>query len=422
MARPLLAQVRVVRRAHRGGDPHPPLVIEHRVVDVVPARPEDFIAPVGRGLRHLRIRRLGIRVPDRQLDLARRVVRRIQHGEVIGAQLQRTVDRSVGVDGGVPPVGRDLVVQIGLRVGPVPLGDDDVPLEALGPRRRRRHFAGGDPIGPVREHRERPPAQLVGPGQHVSARLSGEDPPLPRCGRGIEGAERPRDLPRRLVPQLMAGPAAAGLQVSQPLGLAADLRRDVAPRGPRAVELALVRHAEQGKPVAGRVVLCRRARAGRRDRVEVEHPAGHALDLRRIHEPVTAHPYAVGRFRKVGHHVTPPVVGDHDPDELRRELGRLRDHPHAGLGPARAAHDAPDVVVVDRDRLVRGGRARSGSRQQGDDADGETETRPCRGWHAYLSLHGMSSRRTGHVRSSLLRGSRPGRSGRRRRKLERDRR
>ena len=46
-------------------------------------------------------------------------------------------------------------MKVGLWIGPVPFCDDDVPLDALRPRRRGRHFARRDPIGPVREHRQR---------------------------------------------------------------------------------------------------------------------------------------------------------------------------------------------------------------------------------------------------------------------------
>ena len=68
----------------------------------------------------------------------------IEHRRVVGAQFERAVDRSVRVDPRVAPVGRDHVVQVGLRIGPVPLRDDDVALDALRPLRRRRQLAGLD--------------------------------------------------------------------------------------------------------------------------------------------------------------------------------------------------------------------------------------------------------------------------------------
>ena len=95
----------------------------------------------GEGCEHLRRGRRRVRIADRQRHLADRVLHRIEHRQVVGAQLERAVDRAVGVDRRVAPVGRDHVVQVRLRVGPVPLRDDDVALDALRPRRRRRHFA-----------------------------------------------------------------------------------------------------------------------------------------------------------------------------------------------------------------------------------------------------------------------------------------
>src|SRR5437867_10277483 len=54
MARPRLADVRVVGRAYRGSEPHATALIEHRVVHVGLAGPDDLAAPVWRRLRHAR--------------------------------------------------------------------------------------------------------------------------------------------------------------------------------------------------------------------------------------------------------------------------------------------------------------------------------------------------------------------------------
>jgi len=59
------------------------------------------------------------------------VTDRIQDGEVVRAELGRPVDEAVAVDRGIAPVGGDLIVEIRLGVGPVPLCNDDVPLQAL---------------------------------------------------------------------------------------------------------------------------------------------------------------------------------------------------------------------------------------------------------------------------------------------------
>ena len=59
-------------------------------------------------------------IADRQRYLAHRVPDRIEHRQVVGAQLERAIHRPVGVDGRIAPVGRDHVVQVGLRIRPVP--------------------------------------------------------------------------------------------------------------------------------------------------------------------------------------------------------------------------------------------------------------------------------------------------------------
>src|SRR5207247_729646 len=52
MARARFAERWVVGRAHGGGDPHATAFVEHRVVDVVLARPAAFVARVRRLLAH----------------------------------------------------------------------------------------------------------------------------------------------------------------------------------------------------------------------------------------------------------------------------------------------------------------------------------------------------------------------------------
>ena len=83
------------------------------------------------------------------------MVHRIQHGQVVGAQLQRSVNEAVRIHGRVAPVRRDLVVQVRLRIRPLPFGDDDVPLQPLRTRWLRRDGAGGDAIRPIGEQRQR---------------------------------------------------------------------------------------------------------------------------------------------------------------------------------------------------------------------------------------------------------------------------
>ena len=146
MRRSRLAERRIVGRTHGRRDPHASLLVEHRVVDVVLARPERVVAPVRRRRAGRRTRRRLASFGSRTVSGTRldRVVHRIEHGEIVGAQLERAVDQAVRVERRVAPVGRDVVVQVRLRIGPVPLGDDDVALDALRTRaapaalRRRR--------------------------------------------------------------------------------------------------------------------------------------------------------------------------------------------------------------------------------------------------------------------------------------------
>ena len=110
----------------------------------------------------------------------------------------------------------------------------------------------------------------------------------------------------------------------------------------------------QRVPVPGRVVLRRGARIRRGGRLQVQRRPGLRPLLRRVDQPVPAHPDVVARLRQVGEEVAPLVVGHHDLGELRREVGGLGDHPHPRLGAARPRHHPRDVVA-DRSSSRRGG-------------------------------------------------------------------
>ena len=244
-------------------------------------------------------------------------------------------------------------MEIRLRIGPVPLRDDDVALDALRPRRRRRQLAAGDAVGPVGEHRQRAVlAHRVEAAGHLRAGLSRLNAPLPGLRRTVERAERLRDLARPFGAELVTRGAAARLQAANPVGLALDVRRDAVAARRVAGELALLRHADQREPVAGGIVLGRRARIRRRDRRQVQGLARRRLHLRRVDQAVAADPDVVGGFRQIGEQVAAAIVGDDDLDELRRQIGRFRDHPDAGLGSLRGRDDAADVVGVDANRIA----------------------------------------------------------------------
>ena len=277
-------------------------------------------------------------------------------------------------------------MEIRLRVRPVPLGDDDVALQALRPRRRRRDGARGDPIGPIGEHRERAlSAELAQGAEHLAARLSRLHSPLPCRGRGRERPQRLRNLPRRLVAQLMTGPAPARLQDPEPLGLTGHVGRRAVAVGSRRrlCELALVRHADQGEPVAGGVVLRRRARIRCDQRGQVEPLPRGGLHLRRVYQPIAAHPHGVARLGKVGQQKATVIIGDHDPDEPGRQVAGLRDDPHSRFRPVGAADDSADVVLVDPDRL--GGEIVSGQ-GYGESDRNDADARDALGPHASLSF------------------------------------
>ena len=107
----LLAEVRIVGAADRGGEPDPSLAVEHRVVIVDPAVPDLLLAPVGRrrdrlldrgmtraeGFRHLRIL-------HRRPEVGDRVGLGIEDGQHVGRVFGRAEELAVGVHGRVAPV------------------------------------------------------------------------------------------------------------------------------------------------------------------------------------------------------------------------------------------------------------------------------------------------------------------------------
>ena len=262
-------------RPHRGGEPQAALLVEHRVVDVVLAGPDRFVAPVGRRRGHLRRGRRRIGIANGQRNLADGVGLRIEHRHVVGAQLERAIERAVGVQRRVAAIGRHHVVQVRLRIGPVPHRDHDVALDALRTRRRRRHLAAVDAIGPVGEQQQRAlAAEVVEAVDHLAAGLARREPPLPRVRQRREGAELLGNLARALGAELMARRAAAGLDHAEPLGLALDVRVDAVALRPRAGKFAGFRNAQHREPVAGRVVLRRGVRVRRDHRRQVQRLAG----------------------------------------------------------------------------------------------------------------------------------------------------
>src|SRR5437762_8513483 len=107
----------------------------------------------------------------------------IEYRQIIRAELERSVDQALRIDRRVPAVRGNLIVKVDLRIRPIPLGDDDVALDALWPRRRRRHLTRGNAVRPVGEQRERAvAADLAERLRHARPCLAGLNPALPRSG------------------------------------------------------------------------------------------------------------------------------------------------------------------------------------------------------------------------------------------------
>ena len=155
------------------------------------------------------------------------------------------------------------------------------------------------------------------------------------------------------------------------------------PVGTGARELALLRHLEHREPIARGIVRRRGARVRRGDRREVERLAAGRFRLRRIDEPVAAHPHAVARLGEIGNQVATLIVGHDDAHELRRQIVRLGDHPDARLGSARAGDDAPDIVLTDVDSCRGSG--------QGSGKDHDTGNQNSADAHDVLRLHASPS-------------------------------
>ena len=329
---PLAAPVGVVRVTDARRQPDAPYGVDHRVVrigGVVPDRLRPEVAPRLEALRREHRRDLRVVVPERDLDHLRAVLEGVGHQQEVVADVD-AVERAVRVDARVALVGRDLVVDEGDVVAPVPHRDDDVPLDALRPGRRRRGIAGRDPVGPLDQHVEPGlPAEAGDEAVHQRAALAPLHPVVPRGAGRVEIVDV-GDLAGPPVAHLVA--ALAALQVVDPLALAAHERIDAVALGAGARELVRGGQLDERQPVGGRVDLGRFLRGRRHHRGEVELLIGPPGDRLGVDQPVAADPDLVGGVRQLRQRVLPVVVGDDDLAEHRLEVVGLRDHPDAGLG------------------------------------------------------------------------------------------
>ncbi len=358
---PLAIIRRVLGRARLCGEIDAPILVHHGIVGVDLGVPDLLGAPIGRRREDLvgerRARRV-FRILHRHLHHRLGVVDGIEDRKVVGAELRRTIDQAVAVDRRLALVGEREVVEIVLGVRPVAHGDDDVALEPGRPRRRgARQLAGLDAVGPIGERGEMAAVRRQQRGHeahHAAARRSGLDAPRPGGDRRIEMPERLGNVARGVIADLVAIAAAIGLDRVEPLILGLEVHGDAVAVGAGAGEPALVGNPDHRGPVDRRVILGRRGEIGRDHGGQVQRLARRRRDLRRIDQAVAAHPHPVGRLGKVRHHVAPGLVGHRHLGEPGAELGRLRDHPHAGFRSEPAGDDAADVVVVDLDGGRRG--------------------------------------------------------------------
>src|SRR5215470_7678750 len=131
MLRALLAKVRICGGAYTGGEPHPALLVYHRIVNAGMAVPNDLVPPIHRGALWQVRRRRRRWIPIGMLNPRGLVVNRVENRDPVSAFLGRPIDRTISIDRGIAIVGGDRVVQIGFVAAPIPQCDDDIALNAL---------------------------------------------------------------------------------------------------------------------------------------------------------------------------------------------------------------------------------------------------------------------------------------------------
>ena len=253
----------------------------------------------------------------------------------------------------------------------VPQRDDDIPFDAFRARRGRRYVAFRDAFGPAGVRLEQGLALVVEHAIHRRAADARAEPPFPRFFMRLEFwlcLEDVIDRTRLFVAELMAE-VAVGLEGIDVVVLRLHRRADAVARGAGAWERAGGRRFEQGQPVVTRIHLrgFLRRLGERRIQRDVGRAGGFQLDRRRIDEAVSANEDPIGRGRQLGHHEASLVVGDDDLDEVRGEVFRLGDDPHASLGAVAAANDTPDEAL--RGRALREQRTPGIEGAGGDEGD-----------------------------------------------------
>ena len=304
------------------------------------------------------------------MERRRDVLHRIEHRQVVGAVLGRTVQRPVAIYRRLSLVGGNHVVKVMLLVAEPLQRDDDVALDALRTRGlAARQLTLRDASGPVAEHLRTERAERQQLSRHLLTRLARAHAPHPRRRRHGELAERLGDGARCLLHELVAADAGVVLHLVQPVGLL-DVLRDLS----LAAEVGGARNVQHREPVDAGVVLRRSGLIGSNRGGEVDQLSRRGRLLRTVDETIAARPHGVIGLRQIRKHEAAAVVGDDSLDIAHRQIARFRNHPDARLRSVGARHHAADVVTVDGDgRLLRPGgheEERYEKRHAGE-ADGE---------------------------------------------------
>ena len=230
MLRAFLAEGRIVRRADSRGEPHPSLVVEHRVVHGGLAIPQPFLAPKQRGrINRIFLRAWRLRIAHRHFHLGGRIADGIEDRNHIRAIFGRAVKLAVGVDRRIALIGGDLVMEVSLGVAPIPDADD---RRCARPLAGRDGFVAGNSPAAIRSVQ----SANSGNARSASSRLIWLimlSPPCPTSMRRIHTLHRGASLApflgddaRRLVADLVAAVAAVRFNIVQPFVLRPLARRD----------------------------------------------------------------------------------------------------------------------------------------------------------------------------------------------------
>ena len=315
----------------------------------------DFVAPVRRRLPASSATVGGV-FGSRTVSGTRLIVLRdrIEHRHVVGAQLERAVEQAVGVERRIAAIGRDHVVQVRLRIGPVPLRDDDVALEALRPRRRRRHLAARRCDRSSRRTSAARAAvpKLIERRRSSAAGLARLHAAIPRVRRATGTCRAPSGS--RASPWCRAD----GTPCSRPTSACASTRAWLfmfgempLPLSAGAGELALRRAPASARTSSrpgstARGVRVRRGHGGQVQRLARASLRPSASRPARSRAPRRCSSPSADRAADSGPRSSVTTI-------FTNCVGRSRglgDHPDAGLGPFAAAHDAAEIVGIDRDR------------------------------------------------------------------------